>query len=89
MGSSPSPLRGKVIMHSAEQTGEPGEGPRFNAWLQGHINRPGSVGDLALEAWRDPNRPHDAERPDAMKRYLLEERGIKRRLRRSCPRAAA
>jgi uncharacterized protein YozE (UPF0346 family) len=48
----------------------------FDAWLRGQINRTDHVGNLAFEASRDPAWPHEADEPDAIKKYLLEERGI-------------
>ncbi len=48
----------------------------FDAWLQRQINRPDHVGNIAFEASRDPNWPQGADGPDAVKRYLFEERGI-------------
>ncbi len=63
-------------MSIEDQAERQGEGHRFNAWLQRQISRPDHVGNLAFEAWRDKGWPHDAEGPDVMKRYLLEERGI-------------
>ena len=48
----------------------------FDVWLQRKINRTDHIGNLAFEASRDPDWPHEADDPDAIKRYLLEERGI-------------
>ena len=48
----------------------------FDAWLQGQINRTDHIGNIAFEAERDPDWPREAEGPGAVKRYLLEERGI-------------
>ena len=48
----------------------------FDTWLRGQINRADHIGNLAFEASRDPDWPHEADDPDAIKRYLLEERGI-------------
>jgi hypothetical protein len=48
----------------------------FDEWLRGQINRSDQVGNIAFEARRDPDWPRGADGPDAVKRYLLEERGI-------------
>jgi hypothetical protein len=49
---------------------------RFDEWLQSQINRPDHVGNVAFEAECDPDWPRGADGPGAIKRYLLEERGI-------------
>jgi hypothetical protein len=48
----------------------------FDVWLRWQINRRDHVGNLAFEALRDPDWPHEADGPGAIKRYLLAERGI-------------
>ena len=48
----------------------------FDEWLQSQINRRDHVGNVAFEAERDPDWPRGADGPGAIKRYLLEERGI-------------
>ena len=48
----------------------------FDVWLRQQINRTDLIGDLAFEASRDTDWPHEADGPDAIKKYLLEERGI-------------
>ncbi len=48
----------------------------FDEWLRSQINRSDQVGNVAFEAERDPDWPRGAGGPGAVKRYLLEERGI-------------
>jgi hypothetical protein len=48
----------------------------FDEWLRSQINRSDYVGNIAFEAERDPDWPRGADGPSAVKRYLLEERGI-------------
>jgi uncharacterized protein YozE (UPF0346 family) len=67
----PSPLiKGRKVMN----TGKTASG--FHVWLRRQISRTDQIGKLAFEASCDPDWPHEADSPDAIKKYLLEERGI-------------